>query len=395
MAYPPLPERIRPKTLSDFVGQATLVGPKGTIRTLLALHKLPSMIFWGPPASGKTTLAYIISEETNSEFYQLSAVMDGKEELKKIIDSIKDKTLFNNETTPILFVDEIHRWNKAQQDALLPYVEKGVITLIGATTENPSFAIISPLLSRSRVFVFDSHTITDIVTMLRKGADVLGIQNITDSILEYIAASADGDMRFALNTLEIAHSLSSDLSQSIIEQAMQRSLSYDKNGEQHYNLISALHKSLRSSNPTAGVYWTMRMLQAGEDPLYVSRRMLRFASEDIGNINPNALLLANQVFDATRNLGMPECATALVQLAEYLAKSPKSNISYTAMKEAQKDILTSGSLPVPLHLRNAPTKLMKELEYGKGYEYDHNLPSKKSKQQCMPDGLKDRDYFIE
>jgi putative ATPase len=387
----PLAQDLRPSRLADFIGQTKLVGESGPIRLMLETQNLSSMIFWGPPASGKTTLAHIISQELEADFYSLSAVMDGKDELKKILLQAQDTSNLTKKPKSILFIDEIHRWSKAQQDALLPFVEDGTITLIGATTENPSFSINSALLSRARVFVFESHNAVDITTALHRACEHLNIQTTTEN-LEYIAELADGDMRFALTTLEICHNLG-DITRENIEKSAQKSLLYDTNGEEHYNLISAIHKSLRSSDATAGVYWLMRMLQAGEDPLYVARRMLRFASEDIGNSNPNALLLANQVFEATKNLGMPESETALVQLAQYLANSPKDNSAYLAANQAKADITTHGALPVPLHLRNAPTKLMKSLNYGKGYLYDHDLPSKKSNQQCLPDKLVGADYF--
>jgi putative ATPase len=388
----PLAQTQRPDKLVDFIGQPDLVGLGAPIRQMIESGNLSSMIFWGPPASGKTTLAHIISKEVQADFYKLSAVMDGKDELKKILQQTEGNSLLK-QSKSILFIDEIHRWNKAQQDALLPFVENGTLILIGATTENPSFSINSALLSRSRVFVFQPHTTTDIIIALQRACESLKLETSVEN-LEYIATLSDGDMRFALTTLEICHSLG-ELNRDNIEKASQKSLLYDKNGDEHYNIISALHKSMRSSDPTASVYWLMRMLQAGEDPLYTARRMLRFASEDIGNSNPNALLLANQVFDAVKNLGMPECETALVQLAQYLANSTKDNSAYVAAKQAKQDIATHGNLPVPLHLRNAPTKLMKSLDYGKGYIYDHNLESKKSGQQCLPDKLKSANYFGE
>lgn len=391
----PLAETLRPQNLADFIGQSDLVGPNGPIRKFIETKNIPSMVFWGPPASGKTSLARIISNLVEADFVMISAVMEGKEDLKKVLIKAKQNAIESLQT--ILFIDEIHRWNKAQQDALLPYVENGTIILIGATTENPSFSIISALLSRTRVFVFKPHTEENIIQGLNLAISKLKLNpdKIPQNILKQISQLSDGDLRFALTTLEIALKLNPDgiLTEEIINQSAQKSLLYDKNGEEHYNLISALHKSLRSSNPTSSVYWLVRMLQAGEDPLYVARRMLRFASEDIGNSNPNALLLANQVFAAVSNLGMPECETALVQLAEYLAKSVKNNSSYKALNSAKSDVIKYGVLPVPLHLRNAPTKLMKNLDYGKGYQYDHDLPNKKSDQQTMPDKLIDRDYF--
>jgi putative ATPase len=389
--YMPLADTLRPNTLADFIGQGHIVGSNGPIKLMIEKQNLASMIFWGPPASGKTTLAHIIAVELDCDFYSLSAVMDGKEELKNILAKAQDSSNLLKKITSILFIDEIHRWNKAQQDALLPFVEKGIITLIGATTENPSFSVNTALLSRCRVFVFQPHIISDIVLGLKKATKTLNIK-VKPDLLDYIATLSDGDLRFALTTLEICHNLGS-ITKLTIEQAAQKSLMYDTNGEEHYNLISAVHKSMRASDATASVYWTMRMLQAGKDPLYLARRMLRFASEDIGNTNPNALLLANQVYDAVKNLGMPECETALAQLAQYLANSPKDNSAYTASKQAKSDIQKYGTLPVPLHLRNAPTKLMKDLNYGSGYIYDHDLESKKSGQQCMPDKLIKQDYF--
>lgn len=391
----PLATLLRPNSLEEFIGQKHLIGDNGPIKFLIASGKIPSMIFWGPPASGKTTLAEIIAKNTNSDFHRLSAVMDGKASLKKLIALASSNKVFDRQV--ILFIDEIHRWSKSQQDALLPYVESGEITLIGATTENPSFTVISPLLSRSRVFVFYPHTEEDILVGLKKGLESLKKQESESSTeaLKILANLSNGDMRFALNSLEIAVNIAgeNDISKEIVETAIQKFLRHDKSGEGHYNLISAVHKSMRSSNATAAVYWVMRMLEAGDDPLYIARRLLRFASEDIGNANPNALLLANQVYETCHKLGMPECDTALVQLAEYLALSKKDNRAYIAAHIAKEDIKKYGNLPVPMHFRNAPTSLMKELGYGKGYEYDHDLESKKSDQQCMPDELKYQDYF--
>jgi len=388
----PLAYRMRPTSLDDFVGQNDIVGETGPLKKFIETGSIPSMIFWGPPGSGKTTLAEIIASTVKAEFHRLSAVTEGKDALKKII--IEAKNNVAKEVRTILFIDEIHRWNKAQQDALLPYVESGVVTLIGATTENPSFTVISPLLSRSRVFIFKEHTVSDIKTRLTQAAKLLEVK-LSEELSAYIAELANGDMRFALTSFELAAQLAGKrvLSKEIIESAMQKFLRYDKQGEEHFNIISAIHKSLRSSNASAAVYWIVRMLKAGEDPLYIARRLVRFASEDIGNAQPNALLLANQVFDTCRNLGMPECGVALAQLAEYLAKAPKSNAAYVAYQKAEKDVLTHGNLPVPLHIRNAPTKLMKEIGYGKGYQYDHDLPGKKSEQECFPEKLKGTNYY--
>lgn len=389
----PLAFDLRPKKLDDFIGQTHLVAPGKAIYQFIQKDEIPSMIFWGPPGVGKTTLAEIIASESKSDFNKISAVMDGKQALKAVIEKAKINETKRVKT--ILFIDEIHRWNKTQQDALLPYVESGLITLIGATTENPSFSIISALLSRSRVFVFNALSEDEIENGLSNVVLKQKIKNVDKNILKKIAQLSDGDMRFAINTLETIVKLSNGkkVTDEILKSAVQRSLKYDKAGEEHYNLISAVHKSIRSSNPSAGVYWVMRMLDSGEDPLYIARRLIRFASEDIGNANPNALLLANQVYEACKNIGMPECETALAQLAEYLANSPKNNSSYVAVAKAKEDIKNYGSLPVPMHFRNAPTKLMRELGYGDNYIYDHDVEGKKSGQQAFPEELGNRNYF--
>jgi putative ATPase len=388
----PLATMLRPEKLEDFIGQEHLIGENGAIKRLIETEKIPSMIFWGPPGTGKTTLALLLAKHIQAEFFTLSAVTDGKKDLHKIIQIAKQNSDYNKQT--ILFIDEIHRWSKLQQDALLPVVESGTITLIGATTENPSFTVISPLLSRTRVFVFKEHKVEDIIKAVEKGLITLKL-SMTDKNKQYLAELSNGDMRFALNTLEIASNLANNgtIEKAEIESAAQKFLRYDKGGEEHYNIISAVHKSLRSSNASAAVYWILRMLEAGEDPLYVVRRLIRFASEDIGNANPNALLLANVVFETCQRIGMPECRVAIIQLAEYLANAPKDNSAYTAEHMGLEDVRKYGNLPVPLHIRNAPTKLMEDLGYGKGYQYDHDLPNKKSDQQLFPDEIKDRDYF--
>ena len=395
----PLASKYRPKSLDEFIGQQHLVGVNGPIRKFLETGNVPSMIFWGPPGTGKTTLAYIISLNLYYDFYKMQAVNSGKEELRKILKIALNNQKYNKKT--MLFLDEIHRWNKAQQDTLLPYVEKGVITLIGATTENPSFTIISPLLSRTKVFVFKQHTKDDIATLLKR---VIKKEypkyKISKKVIDLIAELANGDMRSALNILEMSITLSDAgnkknkyiLSEEEIQRVIQKPLYYDREGEEHYNIISAIHKSMRSSNPDAAVYWVGRMLSAGEDPLYIARRMIRFASEDIGNADPQALILANSVYEACAKVGMPECEVFLIQLAIYLSKAPKDNSAYVAELSVKEDIEKYGNLPVPMNIRNAPTKLMKELGYGKGYEYDHDLKNKKSNQQCLPDKLAGKKY---
>lgn len=393
----PLADRMRPEKLEDFLGQDEIIGPGKLLRQVIEADKLPSMIFWGPPGSGKTTLAYIIAKQTKSEFLQFSAVTSGIRALKEVIKKARENEIEDKRT--ILFIDEIHRWNKAQQDALLPHVEKGVIILIGATTENPSFEVRGALLSRCRVFVLKRLTKEHIAKIIRrtlsddkKGLGQLKIK-MDESVIKALSQMSNGDARTALNTVEYASSISKKIKIDSIKEAFQKShLMYDKDGEEHYNIISALHKSIRGSDVNAALYWLARMLEAGEDPLYIARRLVRFASEDIGLANSRALEQAVAAYNACHFIGMPECNVILSQAVVYMAKCKKSNNLYVAYKKAAQDVREYGNLPVPMHIRNAPTKLMKDLGYGEDYkyspDYDYN-----EKQAYLPDELKNRKYI--
>ncbi len=393
----PLADRMRPATLEEFVGQEKLVGEKTTLRTLINRDEIPSMIFWGPPGTGKTTLARIIAKLTRSRFEQMSAVSSGIAELREIVHEADEKRKLAG-TRTILFIDEIHRWNKSQQDALLPQVESGIITLIGATTENPSFEVNGALLSRCRVFVLEKLSAEDIKKLLERAIESpRGLANKTKvetDAIGFLSQIADGDARVALNALEIAAKSNNDtITLDAIKVALQKThLRYDKTGEEHYNIISALHKSMRGSDADAALYWLGRMLEAGEDPLYVARRLVRFASEDIGLADPQALVQAMTVYNAAHAIGMPECNVVLAQATAYLALAPKSNRLYAAYGAVQKDIAELPNEPVPLHLRNAPTKLMKELDYGKGYKYNPNF-DEPVVQDYLPEKLKNRKYL--
>lgn len=400
----PLAERIRPVNLEDYIGQRHILGEGKILRNLIYTDNISSMIFWGPPGVGKTTLAMIIASITKAKFINFSAATSGIKEIKEVMAMAEKNRRIGIRT--ILFIDEIHRFNKAQQDAFLPHVEKGNIILIGATTENPSFEINSALLSRCRVFVLHSLDTGDIVSLLKRaikdkrGFGYLKV-NITDDILQMIAIYSNGDARCALNVLEIAimscidNISTSNVTKEVVEQCInKKTLLYDKNGEEHYNLISALHKSMRNSDPDAAVYWLARILESGEDPLYVARRIIRFSSEDIGMADPRALEVAVSAYNAVHFIGMPECSVNLTEAVVYMASSPKSNSLYLAYNSAKKDALDTISQGVPLHLRNAPTKLMHDLGYGKDYKYAHDFKERTVDMQCLPDNLKDRQYYI-
>ena len=400
----PLASRLRPETLDEYVGQKHLLGKGKILRQLIDRDQVSSMIFWGPPGVGKTTLARIIANRTQASFIEFSAVTSGIKEIREVMAQAEQNRKMGIRT--LLFVDEIHRFNKAQQDAFLPYVEKGSIILVGATTENPSFEINSALLSRCKVFVLKALEEGDLLELLHhalespKGFGDMQV-SIGEEHLEAIARFANGDARTALNTLEMAvlnGEMDTDglihVDDEVLAQCMnRRSLLYDKNGEEHYNLISALHKSMRNSDPDAAVYWMCRMLDGGEDPLYIARRLIRFASEDVGMADPQALPLAVSVYQACHFLGMPECDVHLTHAVVYLSMAPKSNALYTACEACKKDVKELPAEPVPLQICNAPTGLMKELNYGKGYIYAHDTEEKLSRMQCLPDSLARKRYY--
>ncbi len=402
----PLADRMRPQALDEFVGQDHLLGRGKILRQAIESDHLPSMILWGPPGSGKTTLAMIVASTTGAQFLAFSAVLSGVKEIREVIDEAEEELKYNQRRT-ILFVDEIHRFNKAQQDAFLPHVEKGTIILIGATTENPSFEVISPLLSRTKVFTLDALTEEEIELILRRGLmdKEKGLGQYTTviepDVFKGICRIADGDARIALNTLEMIvlttppdQKGTRHIKKEDLEEVLQRkAFLYDKSGEEHYNLISALHKSLRGSDPDAALYWLGRMLEAGEDPLFIARRMIRFASEDVGIADPQALQVTVAAMEAFHFIGLPEGDLALAQAAVYLATAPKSNALYTAFLGVKKDVRELENMPVPFHIRNAPTTLMKDLGYGKDYKYPHDYPNHFIEEEYLPENLRGRTYY--
>ncbi|MFA5830345.1 MAG: replication-associated recombination protein A [Candidatus Paceibacterota bacterium] len=397
----PLADRMRPANLGEFLGQSALVGKGTFLEKAIKSDTVPSLLFWGPPGTGKTTLARIIAKETKSEFLELSGVGSGLKDLRAVVEKAEENRANGKKT--ILFIDEIHRWNKAQQDALLPHVERGTVTLIGATTENPSFEVISALLSRSRVFTLAPLSEKNITELLLRAINdpERGLLNkkikVNDDALAVMAGFSNGDARVALNTLEACAGSSKIVTKALVKQVLQTSRTlYDKTGEEHYNIISALHKSMRGGDANAALYWLGRMLESGEEPLYIARRLIRFASEDIGIANSLALPQAVAAYQACHFIGVPECNVNLAQAVVYMAKSKKSNALYTAYQNVQNDIRNFPSDPVPLHIRNAPTKLMKELGYGEGYKYTPNFKNEEeAKQDYLPERLKNKKYLEE
>jgi len=397
---PPLAERMRPRALDQVVGQQHLLGEGKILRRLIETDQLTSVIFWGPPGTGKTTLAQVIAATTSCRFADFSAVLQGVKEVREIVAKAQEERSYHGRRT-VLFVDEIHRFNKAQQDAFLPWVERGDVILIGATTENPSFEVISALLSRSRVFVLEPLAPADLRILLERALSVpegLGERQLSADAdaLDFLADMAHGDARIALNTLELAANLTEDgiIRLATVEAALQKApLLYDQGGEEHYNVISAFIKSLRGSDPDAAIYWLARMIEAGEDPMFIARRMIIFAAEDVGNADPRALQVAVAAQQALHVIGLPEGRIPLAQAVTYLATAPKSNASYVAIDAALSEVRQSGALPVPLHIRNAPTKLMKELGYHKGYQYAHDRPGAVVTQTHLPDQLAGREFY--
>jgi putative ATPase len=401
----PLAERMRPRDLDEFIGQGHILGTGRVLRKAIEKGDLFSLILWGPPGSGKTTLARIIAERSKARFVSFSAVLSGVKEIREVTKEAEEERTFRQQRT-ILFVDEIHRFNKAQQDAFLPHVEKGTICLIGATTENPSFEVISPLLSRVQVFTLQQLGEEELMEIMRRAlADAeRGLKqykiSIAPAVLKLLATLADGDARAALNALELATMTTQPakdgqrkITPEAAQEAMQKRVLYDKSGEEHYNLISALHKSMRGSDPDASLYWLARMIEGGEDPLYIARRVIRFASEDVGNADPQALVVAVAAMQAFHFIGQPEGELALAQAVVHLAAAPKSNALYTAYGEARKTIKETGSLPVPMHLRNAPTPLMEEMGYSKGYRYPHSFPGAFVEEEYLPERIKKRRFY--
>lgn len=401
----PLADRMRPRELDEFVGQEHILGKGRVLRKAIEKGELFSLILWGPPGSGKTTLAQIIARRTGAHFFSFSAVLSGVKEIREVIKEAEGQQQYHHKKT-ILFVDEIHRFNKAQQDAFLPHVEKGIIALIGATTQNPSFEVISPLLSRAQVFTLQPLGPEELMIILRRAlADSqrgLGKHKvqIDDAIIKLLATLADGDARAGLNALELAAMTTPPAKDGIrhitreaAEEAVQKRILYDKDGEEHYNLISALHKSMRGSDPDAALYWLGRMIEGGEDPLYIARRLIRFASEDVGNADPQSLVVAVAAMQAFHFIGQPEGELALAQAAVHLATAPKSNALYTAYGAVRKAIKETGALPVPMHLRNAPTRLMEEIGYSEGYRYPHNFPDAFVEEEYLPKPIKKRRFY--